>query len=71
MARKRKKLKDLDYESPEYWNRLLAEEGLTMEQGNNPKLVYVGSSDDLSVVEEYQSGDRTGRVRPKGFGPDQ
>ena len=57
MARKRKKLKDLglDYESSEYWNRLLAMEGLTLRAGLNRRLVYVGDSRKLDYAQEGQS----------------
>jgi hypothetical protein len=50
MARKRKKLQGFDYNSPEYWNRLLAEDTLSMEQGRNPKLTYVGGSSEVDKV---------------------
>ena len=57
MARKRKKLKDLglDYESSEYWNRLLAMEGLTLRAGLNRRLAYVGDSRKLDYAQEGQS----------------
>ncbi len=43
----------------EYWNRLLAQKGLSMSQGLHPKLIY---SPDL---ERLENGiDRTGRVHP-------
>ena len=59
MARKRKKLKHLDYQSREYWNRLLAEEGLSMSQGEHPKLIYSPN------IERLENGiDPTGRVHP-------
>ena len=55
MARKREKLKDLDYSSREYWNRLLAMEGLTLRAGLNRRLVYVGDSRKLDYAQEGQS----------------
>jgi hypothetical protein len=61
MARKRQKLRHLDYRSQEYWNRLLAQDKLSLSQGENPKLVY---SADLEKLEEITTGDRTGRIRP-------
>jgi hypothetical protein len=64
MARKRKKLRRLDYNSPEYWNRLLAQEGLTMRQGLHPKLSYQGSASDLEYIEGERRTD-TGRITPK------
>jgi hypothetical protein len=70
MARKRKNLKHLDYQSEEYWNRLLAEEGLAVDTGRHPKLVLVGGSSELVVVEKMEFGKRFGRVRPKGASSD-
>lgn len=64
MARKREKLKDLDYQSPEYWNRLLAEEGMSLDQGLNPKLSYAGDSKDLEYVEGARRTD-DGRIPAK------
>lgn len=57
MARKRKALKKINYESPEYWNRLLAEDELSMEQGNSPRLIYVGSSQELESLEGFLQTD--------------
>jgi hypothetical protein len=65
MARKRKALKDLDYGSREYWNKLLAEEGLSMSRGLNPdRLSYVGDSQQLDKIQETLSQNETGRVTP-------
>ena len=66
MARKREKLKDLDYSSREYWNRLLSEEGMSMSAGLNlHRLVYTGDSQSLDKIQEEQSERDTGRVPPK------
>jgi hypothetical protein len=65
MARKREKLKGLDYSSREYWNRLLAEEGMSMSAGLNlHRLVYTGDSQSLDKIQEEQSERDTGRVPP-------
>ena len=65
MARKREKLKDLDYSSREYWNRLLSEEGMSMSAGLNlHRLVYTGDSQSLDKIQEEQSERDTGRVPP-------
>ena len=61
MARKRKKLKHLDYKSREYWNRLLAQEGLTMYAGMDKRLVY---SPDLEKLEAMRVMEKTGRIMP-------
>jgi hypothetical protein len=70
VARKRSALKHLDYQSEEYWNRLLVEEGLAVDTGRHPKLIPVGGSYELVVVEKMEYGKRDGKVRPKGAGPD-
>jgi hypothetical protein len=51
MARKRRALKGLDYQSPEYWEKLLREDGLSMEAGTSRRLTYVGSSKTLESIE--------------------
>lgn len=55
MARKRAKLKKWDYNSREYWNRLLAMEGLSLSAGLNRHLVYVGDSGKLDKTQEKES----------------
>lgn len=64
MARKRKALANLDYQSAEYWNRLLAEDKMTMDQGLHPSLIYVGDSAQVETIEGFN---RTydGRIKPK------
>lgn len=57
MARKRKQLQSLDYESSEYWNRLLAQDGLSMEAGTSRRLTYVG---DSNVLERISGGEDMG-----------
>lgn len=64
MARKREALKDLDYQSVEYWNRLLAEEQMSMDQGLHPDLLYVGDSARVETIEGFHRTD-TGRINPK------
>lgn len=51
MARKRRTLKGLDYQSPAYWEKLLREEGLSMEAGTSRRLTYVGTSTTLESIE--------------------
>lgn len=67
MARKRQKLKHLDYNSKEYWNRLLAEDGLTLYAGMDKRLIY---SPDLGKVESVLARNKTGKVVPRGYGPE-
>jgi hypothetical protein len=55
VARKRAKLKKWDYNSREYWNRLLAMEGLSLSAGLNRHIVYVGDSGKLDYAQERQS----------------
>lgn len=61
MARKRKELQGLDYSSPEYWNRLLAQEGLSMEAGTSRRITYVG---DSITLERIAGGEDTGTNDP-------
>ena len=64
MARKRKGLEHLSYESQEYWNRVLAKEGLSMNRGYQPnKISYVGTSRNLEYIEGARRTD-TGRTIP-------
>ena len=70
MARKRKKLKDLDYKSKDYWNKLLAEEGLSLLAGlGSGKLSYVGDTRTMDRIQEDQSQRETGRTMPKPAAP--
>lgn len=62
MARKRKNLKDLSYTSPEYWDKLLIQEGLSVESGRSKRVIYVGGSqilDDLAGQEAMGTRDRS------------
>jgi len=56
---KKKKTKELSYE---YWNRLLAKAGLSLFQGRNPKLIYVGGSPEVENVEIGRIKKASGRV---------
>jgi len=55
MARKRKSLKTLDYNSGEYWNRLLVQEGLDVDSGRDPRLIPIGGSRELEALERSQN----------------
>jgi hypothetical protein len=68
MARKRFALKGLDYNSKEYWNKLLTEEGLSMDRGKSSKLLYIGASSDVELVEGLNRTN-DGRFKPQGWGP--
>jgi hypothetical protein len=67
MARKRAGLAKLDYQSLEYWNKLLAKGGLTMRQGLHPKLSYVGGGRDVEYIEGARRTD-TGKIKAKPQG---
>ena len=67
MARKRKKLKDLDYNSNEYWNKLLNQEGLSLNAGKSEKLLYVGGPSDADRLKGFVDTDN-GRVKPHAAG---
>lgn len=64
MARKRKKLNQLDYSTQEYWEKLLTLDGLSMERGRSDHLSYVGDGGELESIEGQQSGTQ-GRIMPK------
>ena len=70
MARKRKTLQSLDYNSQEYWNKLLVEEGLAVEVGRHPKLILVGGSTELEIIEKMEKARQEHRCTPKGTPPD-
>lgn len=61
MARKRTKLKRLDYQSPEYWERLLRSEGLSMKAGTTRRIVYVG---DATVLDSIAGARQAGTLAP-------
>lgn len=50
MARKRKALKDLNYQTQSYWERLLRADGLSMEAGTSRRVTYVGDSNTLEMI---------------------
>ena len=43
--------RNFDLSSPEYWDQVLADAGLTPTAGGSDKLTYVGSTEDLANVE--------------------
>jgi hypothetical protein len=51
----------MEYNSKEYWNRLLAEEGLSVDAGRSPKVAYVGGATDIEMLELVRRTD-TGRT---------
>jgi hypothetical protein len=61
MARKRRALRSVDYQTKEYWNKLLAQEGLSVDAGRHPKLSYVGGAVDIEYIEGARRTD-TGRI---------
>jgi len=67
MARKRKKLKDLEYTSREYWNKLLSQEGLSLDAGKSEKLLYVGGAPEVDRLKGFLETNN-GRVIPPDNG---
>jgi len=63
MARKRKKLQELDYGSQEYWNRLLSQDGLSVNRGKSEKLLYVGGTTEVDRLRGSVETS-TGRAAP-------
>lgn len=57
-----------------FWEKKLQKAGLGMDAGRDPghrKLTYIGSGADVDALNEQLVGKRSGRVKPKGHGPDQ
>jgi hypothetical protein len=55
--RDHKDLRQLDRNSPEYWEEVLRREGLSMNRGRSNKVSHVGSSQQLAAVEEIVAGE--------------
>ena len=57
-----------------HWERILRKHGLSMDAGRDPghrgKTVYVGTSQDVTAVEEIQIRRGSGRKVNRGAGPD-
>jgi len=49
-----KKLYDAGSRLQDQWEELLSNEGFSMNRGLNDKLSYVGTSEDLGVMEKLQ-----------------
>jgi hypothetical protein len=61
-----------DKNSQAYWEEILRAEGLDMDAGRDPghrKVAPCGDATDLEAIYAYRVT-HTGRVRPKGPGPD-
>lgn len=57
----------------EYWEEKLRKAGLSMDAGRDPghrKLVLIGGSIEVDMIQEIMIRKKSGRVRPKGAGPD-
>lgn len=65
VARKRKNLRDLDYETKEYWDALLREEGLSMDRGRHKKLSYVGAGSSVEYLHGVITDGASNRIEPK------
>jgi hypothetical protein len=62
---------DIENKSPKYWAKVLQKLGLSEKRGLQPNLIsYMGTSQDLVALEERNAEDATGRVSPRGHGPD-
>ena len=57
----------------EYWEEKLRKAGLSMDAGRDPghrKLVLIGGSIEVDMIQEIMIRKESGRVSPKGAGPD-
>jgi hypothetical protein len=71
--------KKTESELKEHWEKILADEGLSMDAGRTQyrepggkeknRHVHVGNAADLEDIHQMLAGEN-GRVRPKGAGPD-
>jgi len=71
---------DSNLSETEKWEKILADEGLSMDAGRRRfrdaagrernRLVHVGSSSNIDAIYEMQVGDN-GKVAPNGAGPDE
>jgi hypothetical protein len=71
VSRKKKPAED----SPEYWEEILNNEGLSMDAGLSPIIRYSGSPQELDVIDSLQVGDSPTcgdgrRIRPTGAKPE-
>jgi hypothetical protein len=65
MPRKRKPAKD----TPEYWSKLLTRHGLSMERGRSRRLIYVGDSGVVEVLDGVEHSAEKGKN--KAFNPEE
>jgi len=63
---------DVTNENPRYWEQVLASHGLAMSAGSPSRKMVpnVGNINDLVKLENAVYEQETGRVKPKGHGPD-
>lgn len=68
----RKKVKKADRTSPDYWEKRLAKEGLSMEAGTSRRMTFVGGTQSLEKMSDSQQAgtlERGGKeitYEPKG-----
>jgi hypothetical protein len=73
MPRKSKKINRVNPNSQEYWNAILAKEGLTLWEGSSPKMSYVEGTAQLERIEGHRQIEKLvggRRVKPLGHPPD-
>ena len=62
---------DTHNEDPEYWEKVLSSYNLGMSRGHRPnRNSFRGGINELVVVERQELDKDSGRVIPKGHGPD-
>ena len=71
MPRKRKHddLRGVSPDSKKYWEEILHRSGLQMAAGRSDRLSYTGGPSHVETIHGMHTQD-TGRVVPKGEGPD-
>jgi hypothetical protein len=75
-----KKKIDTTCTDPEYWESILSDEGLGMDEGMPPRKMIrgkrfrktfgAGTAIDLGRVAEENYGKKSGKVNPSGYGPE-
>ena len=61
----RKKIDASQHETQQYWNKLLADYGLSVEKGRHPKLIYTGDSGRISLISDLESTkEGRGAIKP-------
>lgn len=59
---RKKGIRNKKTDTPEYWNKVLAAAGLSIDAGRSKRISYVGDASDIEMVEGFRRTD-TGVTR--------